>query len=99
MFNENEHSVGLRFDASFAKTAAWKALFADFYFSMDEDWTTTPNIDSCLQLLKPIHVQRGVYTVTISEKGICIWLKEPIRIVKKIFDSNDIKVLGQVKFF
>ena len=88
LFNENEHSVGLRFDASFAQTAAWKALFADFYFSMDEDWTTTPAIDSCLQLLKPIHVQRGVYPVTISEKGISIWLEEPIRIVNKIFGLN-----------
>lgn len=85
LFNKNSGTIGFRFDASFIYTHFWKTLFSGFYFSMDEDWMTTPAIDKSLHLDYPIQVQRGVYQVTISEEGICIWLKDPIWIVKKSF--------------
>lgn len=75
LFHAEERKIGLAFDFSFINTKEWKAFFSNFYFQVDKDWSSTPIINSRLNV-SPFLIEKGIYDVFICEEGIRIWFCE-----------------------
>lgn len=88
LFDQVKGVIGFGFDSSFVHTKTWKSLFYDFYFSLDEDWVSSPSINTRLQI-RPVLLKKGVYPVMISDQGIRVWFENDIRVVTSSHESYE----------